>query len=161
MTREAAVRRAAGTTRNVSSRELSRRTSHLLDEIESHGSALVVIRYGRPSAVLVPFEDVAARPVLPRLSDLGGELTLWPLSDDNDEDLDDIELDEHQRRVLVEVDRCTLLHWTPSQSDLQAGELAIALAGLEISGLLERGPGASWRLTRRGERVVRGLDSET
>jgi antitoxin (DNA-binding transcriptional repressor) of toxin-antitoxin stability system len=136
------MRTPAKKTRNVSARDLSRRTSRLLDEIEADGSALVVIRYGRPAAVLVPFEDVAARPQLPRISELAGEITLWPISE---EEVADIELDPQQRAILLGVSGCTLLHWTPSQIDMQVSE---------------RGPGASWELTRKGERVVARLDSE-
>jgi antitoxin (DNA-binding transcriptional repressor) of toxin-antitoxin stability system len=141
----------------VSSRDLSRHTSRLLDEIEAAGSALVVIRYGRPTAVLVPFEDVAARPQLPRISELGGEITLWPIPED---ELDDVELSEHQRAILVGVARCTLLYWTPSQIDMQVRDRAVALGKLEVAGLLQRGPGASWELTRKGELIAARLDSE-
>ena len=148
--------RAAKATRNVTSRELSRRTSDLLDEIESNGSALVVIRYGRPCAVVVPFEDVSARPTLPRLSDLGGELSAWPKPSEDT----DVELDEDQIGLVREIATCALLHWTPSQSDLPARRLIMALSNLEISGIVERGPGASRRLTARGERIASGLDSE-
>ena len=153
------MERAARATRNVSARELSRRLSNLLDEVESDGTALVVIRYGRPAAILVPFQEVAERPKLPRIADLGKGPS--PSSDVEVEEIDESELDDAQRRVVLDVSRCTSLHWTPGQADLPVRELLPALSRLETCGILERGPGAARRLTSKGERLARRLDSKT
>ncbi|MGH2726963.1 MAG: type II toxin-antitoxin system Phd/YefM family antitoxin, partial [Actinomycetota bacterium] len=47
----------AWNTRNASARELARRTSALLDEIDEKGTAIVIVRFGRPAALLVPLEQ--------------------------------------------------------------------------------------------------------
>ena len=144
------------TTRAVSARELARRMSSLLDEVESESSALVVIRYGRPAAMLVPFREVAVRPRLPRVADIGSTSSIdGPAEDDRQ-----LELSDDQKTVVLGIARCTYLHWTLSQADLPVSRLAVSLTRLESMRLIERGPGASWRLTPGGERLARKLDSE-
>ena len=127
----------------------------LLDEVESDNSALVVVRYGRPAAMLVPFRETVERPQLPRIAEIG---TLPAIEDSDDEER--LELDDDQRTVVLGVARCAYLHWTPSQAGLPASRLAVALSRLELARLIERGVGASWHLTARGERLARKLDSE-
>ena len=144
-------------TRAVSARELSRRMASLLDEVEAESSALVVVRYGRPAAMLVPFRETVERPQLPRITEIGSS----PAMEDRDEDDDQIELNDDNRTVVLGVARCPYRHWTPSQADLPVSRLAVALSRLELVGLIERGGGPSWHLTARGERLARKLDSET
>lgn len=148
---------AVRSTRAVTARELSRRMSSLLDEIESERCALVVIRYGRPSAMLVPFRESAERTTLPRITDLVPMLT----TEEIEEEEPDVELSEDQTLAILSIAHCRFLHWKPGQLDLPASRLAVALTKLELGGLAERGPGGSWRLTRPGERVARRLDSES
>ena len=146
-------------TRVVSARELSRRMARLLDEIESEESAFVIVRYGRPSAMLVPFEEVAGRPKLPRLADAG----TFPAQDDEggpDEGLDQIDLDDRQSRILLDMLHCDDLNWTPARIDGPPMAVLEAVACLELSGLAKRGAGSSMHLTRKGSRVARRLDSK-
>jgi antitoxin (DNA-binding transcriptional repressor) of toxin-antitoxin stability system len=144
------------TTRVVSARELSRRMSSLLDEVESESAALVVIRYGRPAAMLVPFREAAERPQLPRITDIVSP----PSMEFPDEDDEQLELGDDQRIVMLGLAHCAYLHWTPSQADLSASRLAVALGLLENKRLIERKLGGSWHLTPRGERLARKLDSD-
>jgi len=143
-------------TRAVSARELSRRMASLLDEVESESSALVVVRYGRPAAMLVPFRETVERPQLPRIAEIGSS----PAIKEGNEVDEQIELNDDNRTVVLGVARCPYLHWKPSQTELPASRLAVALSRLELMGLIERGVGASWHLTASGERLARKLDSE-
>jgi antitoxin (DNA-binding transcriptional repressor) of toxin-antitoxin stability system len=152
------VDRVAGKTRVVSARELSRRMSSILDEVESEGSALVVIRYGRPAAMLIPFRESAERPQLPRIADIGATSEVL---ETESEQLVLAELGDDHRCILLGIARCRYLHWTPGQSDLPASRLAIALSSLEIRRVIARGSGGSWTLTPVGERLARRLDSES
>jgi antitoxin (DNA-binding transcriptional repressor) of toxin-antitoxin stability system len=150
------VSRTVRTTRVVSARELSRRMASILDQVESERSALVVIRYGRPAAMLIPFRESAERPQLPRIADIG---TASEVLETESEQLGLAELGDDHRSIMRGISRCPHLHWTPGQSDLPASRLAIALGSLEIRGVIERGRGGSWSLTPSGERLARRLDS--
>jgi len=133
----------------------------LLDEIERHGSALVVLRYGRPSAMLVPFAENGQAPKLPRLVDLTlGEATSSSDDDLSDEEIAELGLADVHRRVLLSIATCTALLWKPSQCPMPARESLRTLGRLDILGLIDHGPGASYHLTTRGEAVVRRLNSE-
>ncbi|MFY9586026.1 MAG: hypothetical protein WAT66_01080, partial [Actinomycetota bacterium] len=59
--------------------------SQLLDEIDREESSVLIVRYGRPAAMLVPFEESAQALTLPRISDL----TLSS-SDGEESDVDDV-----------------------------------------------------------------------
>lgn len=52
--------------RAVSSRALARTTARLLDEIDETGSAIGMVRFGRIVAVLMPFEEPSAQPMIYR-----------------------------------------------------------------------------------------------
>jgi prevent-host-death family protein len=53
-------------TRAVSTREAQRHLSQLLDEIDREESVVLIVRYGRPAAMLIPFEETAQSLSLPR-----------------------------------------------------------------------------------------------
>jgi antitoxin (DNA-binding transcriptional repressor) of toxin-antitoxin stability system len=157
--------KVARSTRAVSARELSRRMAKLLDEIEADGSALVVVRYGRPSAMVVPFEESADVLKLPRLGDVAaGVGTDRPVEDDpqaEEDALARVRQSELLPRLLRDIADPQDGRWTPQDSDTPPLELNLALGGLELDGLIERGPGAIRLLTRRGERVLARLLNST
>src|SRR5437867_1589965 len=45
--------------RAVSSRHLYRNAADLLDEIEDEGHSILIVRYGRPTAILTPSPDTS------------------------------------------------------------------------------------------------------
>ena len=152
--------RVARRTRAVSARELSRRMASLLDEMESDEVALVVMRYGRPSAMLVPFEEVGGAPTLPRISDVSGQIPIEETV--RDDDLGDVQLSSDQEWILLDIARCADLTWSMDRlygDRSKAPGLLAALTRLELAGLVER----DWdgiRHTRKGSRLVRRLDSK-
>ena len=147
----------AGKTRVVSARALSRQWSSLLDEIEREGSALIVVRYGRPSAVVLPFEETRRALKLPRISDLEGLSFIG--EPEVDVGLEDFALDEPQISIILGIAHCPYLNWTASQARLPAPVTAMSLTRLEHGGLIERSSGAAWRLTRAGTQIAVKLDS--
>lgn len=52
--------RISGPVRKVSSRDLGRNVAELLNEVERDGNSVLIIRYGRPSALLCPVGDEVA-----------------------------------------------------------------------------------------------------
>ena len=56
----------SGPVRRISSRYLGRNVAQLLDEVERDGNSVLIIRYGRPSALLSPVgDDIAVRGPIP------------------------------------------------------------------------------------------------
>lgn len=68
----------------VTTRELSRNTGRLLDEIRATGKTLLVVRHGRPVASVTPVQP-------------GEVVTLEPPS----QEVPDVKLDPLQQRVLA------------------------------------------------------------
>jgi antitoxin (DNA-binding transcriptional repressor) of toxin-antitoxin stability system len=143
-------------TRVVSTRELSRRMSSLLDEMEAEELALIVLRYGRPAAMFVPFEENAMTTKMPRVADLQGLA-----ASEEDEPIDDVVLDPIQREILLDMQRCTALTWRIGRVERlrPMSALLIALSRLELDGLVELHAHGGRSLTRKGRRVAAGLDS--
>jgi antitoxin (DNA-binding transcriptional repressor) of toxin-antitoxin stability system len=153
------VANVARKTLAVSARELSRRMSRILDDIQSEGTARIVIRYGRPSAALIPFDEMQGAPRLPRYVDvLKGSLET--VDDFDEASLDGLELTDSARSILLDIRDCTDLCWTPSRmtATMNVTEIAVAFSELELGGLGER-DGWAWSLTRKGEALTARLHS--
>lgn len=150
--------RVARKTRAVSARELSRRMASLLDEMESEEMALIVVRYGRPAAMFVPFEESGDAIKLPRISELDrANEGLEEIGADEA----DVDLDPDQRYVLLDIERCDEASWHIDRlyrDRSQAGSLLAALTRLELEDLVER-RFAGAALTRKGRRVAARLHS--
>jgi antitoxin (DNA-binding transcriptional repressor) of toxin-antitoxin stability system len=136
----------AAKTRAVSARELCRRMADLLDEIESDGSGLVVLRYGRPTALLVPLEPKVRR--APRKV----SIEEW-----EEEPFEMPELDEGSRRLLLEMARCAPEPYDPDDWGSGALEFARLFVRLELNGLAEKSVGGGRWLTERGQLVAAKL----
>ncbi len=145
-------------TRAVSTREAQRHLSQLLDEIDREESAVLIVRYGRPAAMLVPFEETGQVVKLPRISEIGlssGEVV------ETDAD-DDVDLDADQTCVLLDMAHCTDVKWTLDRlyrDRSRANHLLVAVSRLELSGLVEREWHGGFNMSRKGRRVARRLDS--
>ncbi len=148
--------KVARKTRVVSARELSRRMSVLLDEMAAEEMALIVLRYGRPTALFVPFEENAVAPTMPRVADIDGLTAPEP-----EEDLDDVVLDPIHERILLDMLGCTDLAWRIGRMEHEKPIHAVhaALTRLELADLIEGRFAGSFELTRKGSRVARRLDS--
>ena len=136
----------AAKTRAVSTRELCRRMADLLDEIESDGSGLVVLRYGRPTALLVPLEPKVRR--APRKVSI---------EERDEEPFEMPELEERHKRLLREMARCAPEPYDPDDWAGEALELARTFVRLEMAGLAESAVGGHRWLTERGELVAAKL----
>ena len=124
-------------TRAVSTREAQRHLSQLLDEIDREESAVLIVRYGRPAAMLVPFEETGQALKLPRIS----EIALASAEVDEPVDDDEVDLDADQTFVLLDMARCTDVNWTLNRlyrDRSRANHLLVAVSRLELSGLVER-----------------------
>jgi hypothetical protein len=129
----------------------------LLDEMEADEIALVVLRYGRPAAMFIPFEENAMAPKMPRIGDIGN-LTA---PEEEEPDVDDVELDPDQEHVLLDIARCGESPWRTDRlynDRSKANALLAALTRLELSHLVERTLYGA-HLTRKGRRVAARLDS--
>jgi antitoxin (DNA-binding transcriptional repressor) of toxin-antitoxin stability system len=139
-------------TRNAGARELSRRTADLLDEIEEEGVGVVIVRFGRPSALLVPLER-KERSSLRRVIIEEGE------AQEPD--------DPFEMPVLREVDRGLLLEMAERAPDPYSPEdwtgpitaFCSSFTRLEFERLVEKDGGGRW-LTAQGERVAAALRRE-
>lgn len=129
----------AAKTRPVSARELSRRMAQLLDEMEREGNGLVVLRYGRPCALIVPVEPKARR--APRRV---------AIEEREDAPFEMPELDENQRLLLTAMAAGAPDPYHPDEWRGQVSDFATASVRLEIAGLVEQGSGGLW-LTPEGE----------
>jgi antitoxin (DNA-binding transcriptional repressor) of toxin-antitoxin stability system len=66
----------SGPVRRISSRYLGRNVAELLDEVERDGNSVLVIRYGRPSALLSPVGDeLAVRQPIPAPEEYAEEIS--------------------------------------------------------------------------------------
>jgi antitoxin (DNA-binding transcriptional repressor) of toxin-antitoxin stability system len=133
-------------TRNASARELSRRTADLLDEIEQQGIGLVVIRFGRPAALLVPLEPkvrTAPRRVVIEEAE----------SPKTDDPIEMPELRDDDRRLLLEMARCAPDPYCPDDWAGPIMAFCAAFTRLELEGLAQRDGSGRW-ITTQGERVA-------
>ena len=89
-------------TRTVSSRELSRRTAELLNEIDDEGHGIVIVRFGRAAALLVPLERRPSGVRKVAIEEREEEPFVLP------------ELDESQIRLLGEISRSRPDAYRPS-----------------------------------------------
>jgi antitoxin (DNA-binding transcriptional repressor) of toxin-antitoxin stability system len=110
----------------VSARELSRRTSELLDQVAS-GTIVKICRYGRPVATLSPLPDAPIRQPAARSQD--GEPDAMPsLTPEEEDQLG--ELDQIQRQVLEALaDGCAPDRIVIRLSGQEPSAIAVPLAG--------------------------------
>ena len=132
----------AGRTRTVSSRELSRRTSDLLNEIDDEGHALVIVRFGRAAALLVPLERS------PR------SIRSVAIERHEDGPTEMPQLDDEERELLRRIAAC---HPEAHRTATWIGDIVRfcrTVGRLELAGLIENRGGVRQRLTSAGERVA-------
>ena len=153
------MRKNARHTRIVSSRALARSTAALLDEIQSDGVALVIVRYDRPAALVIPYHEGVETPLLPRIAEIAASSRHEPSerSEADDAALDALDLNETTLTVFREIAAPGERHWRLGDSDLPVRQQSIAASSLELDGLVERGAGSIYRLTLLGERLAERL----
>ena len=127
-------------TRNVTARDLSRRISQLLNEIEETGTALVVLRYGQPAAMLVPLEPKPTR-TRRRVA----------IEQREEKPFEMPELEPADRDMLAALAKCAPEPFRPNEVST-----ATTCVRLELNGLAESDGGNYW-LTADGERVAAKL----
>lgn len=135
-----------GKTRTVSTRELSRRTAELMNEIDDEGHALVIVRFGRAVALLVPLERKPRAMRVVTVEEREEEPVVMP------------ELDDLQRSLLLRISAC---HPEPHRTSTWTGDIVPFLRSvgfLSLEGLIES-DGARQYLTANGERVVAKLSA--
>ena len=123
----------------VTSRELSRNTGRLLDEIRASGRTLLVIRRGRPAAIMTPVQ-------------VGDVVTLEPPPE-----VPEVKLDALQQRILsVYSDGGVHLNLPYELEGATPSQAISAIVQLEINGLLERWYGA-YRISERGTKLAAAM----
>ena len=143
------LRIKVGKTRSVSARALCRGIAQHLDELETEGSTLTILRYGRPVALLVPLETNVRR--APR------RVAIEQI--EQEEPLVMPELGDVERRVLLEMAACAPDPYDPDEWRGSIGAFGGAFVRLEMKGLVDR-EGGRW-LTADGERVAAALAGAT
>jgi hypothetical protein len=140
-----------GPIRCISSRRLARKTAEVLDEISQSDCMLMVMRSGRPAALLSPVPRSLFEPVVRREAE--------PL-EVNPEEVQRVAADELQRRILV------LMADELPRADVgrELGESAvvpvsIALTQLEICRLVVKQPTGSYVISGRGMLVAKALET--
>lgn len=132
--------------RSVSLRQLSRRTTSLLEEILDDGGAVLVTRYGSPVALLSPLEDAQIDRMASRRA----------ASEEVDEVAEVVpDLDARQRAVLARVVAKFPYSWNANDPWVRREELPatlVAMTKLELAGLVERVP-LGLRATKLGKRA--------
>ena len=140
------LRIKAAQTRSVSARELSRRMADLIDEIETEGLALVILRYGRPAALLVPIEPNVRR--APRRTSIETIETAQ-----HEEEIDLSELDDDQRRLLLAMLACAPERYSPDTWVGPIDSFSRAFVRLEMARFVEKNVAGRY-LTEKGERAA-------
>lgn len=135
-------------TRNVTARDLSRRIGQLLNELEETGVPFVVLRYGRPAALVVPLESKRLAPRRVTVEEREDESFAMP------------ELDEDQRLLLTAIAAGAPDPYHPDEWRGPVADFSVASVRLEIAGLVEHGSGGLW-LTRKGERAAAHLAAQS
>src|SRR5437762_4134695 len=121
-------------TRNVTVRDLSRNTRRLLDELEETDTSFVVLRYGRPAAIISTIPEGS-------LDERSGP--------------DDLaELTAVQRMVLAAMCDGVPAEVVADRLPIAVTEALVAIAELELAGLVARDFG-SYRVTRSGAAAAR------
>ena len=113
--------------------------AQLLDEMETDGHGFIVLRYGRPCALIVPLEPNrrhAARRVA--------------IEEREQQHFEMPELDENQRLLLTAIAAGAPDPYHPDEWRGPVGDFATASVRLEIAGLVEQGSRGFW-LTADGE----------
>ena len=146
------LRIKAAQTRAVSARELSRRMADLIDEMETEGHAFVVLRYGRPAALLVPIEpDVRRAPRRVSIEEVE--------SAPDEEAIDLSQLRDDERGLLLAMAECHPDRYSPDRWVGPISAFSIAFTRLEMKRLVINKHGR-W-LTEQGERAAALLREET
>jgi hypothetical protein len=135
-----------GPPRYVTARELGRGASQLLDEIERERCALVVTRFGRPAAIVLPFGD--GRSALTTRRNPEPQAAAAP-------DEDEVEITPIQATILDEVASRAPRPWIPSDPIGGFAEFAKALLDLQSEGLIAEGRTIGYEITSRGWRRAR------
>ena len=134
----------------VSARELSRRTSELLDHVAG-GTVVKICRHGRPVAALSPLADAPVRQAITKTRDEESN-TATHLTPEEEDQLG--ALDATQREVLAGlVDGCTADALAVRIKGHDPSAIAIALARLEIARLIVK-DFSGYSLTIRGARLA-------
>ena len=136
----------SGPVRRISSRYLGRNVAELLDEVERDGNSVLVIRYGRPSAMLSPVGDeLAVRRPIPAPEEYAEEIA---------------GLTEVERKLLLTLGDGEW-HPDPVHNVCEVTEGLLALSKLELKHLAARGVVGGYTITRLGARVARALVADT
>ena len=131
----------------VTARDLSRRTSELLDAIRE-GEEIAVTRHGMPVALVIPYE-----PSRRRAPDSERSETIdWRT------ELEGLELSTLQERILTGIDSCLSLDRIAMNLAEDPTPVAIAVSGLEIARLSEKRLGG-YVATQEGRRVAAALEA--
>jgi antitoxin (DNA-binding transcriptional repressor) of toxin-antitoxin stability system len=139
------LRIKAAKTRSVSARELSRSMADLMDEMETEGFGLVVLRYGRPAALMVPIEPNVRR--APR------RVSIEKVAADAIEETVDVSaLGDDERRLLLAMADRLPERYSPDSWVGPIAAFSIAFTNLEFEGMSVR-DGGHW-LTEKGERAA-------
>ena len=129
-------------TRCVSTRELSRNTAAILDQIRGSGAGFLILRYGRPIALLTPApDDIFAGVADPNPIPL---------------DVQEIDLTPEQRQFLELLSDGAVRTNPREQLGLDFGVSSLALTRLQNDGLVAR-PDGMYRITKHGLDVWRAL----
>jgi antitoxin (DNA-binding transcriptional repressor) of toxin-antitoxin stability system len=132
----------SGPRRRISSRQLGRNIAAVLDEVERDGNSVLIIRYGRPSALLSPVgDDVAVRGPIPAPDEYAEEIA---------------ELTVVESKLLLTLGDGEK-HADPTHNVCEVIEGLQALAALEMKQFATRGPVGGYTITRLGARVARAL----
>ena len=141
----------------VTVREMSRCAAALLDEVARSGQRIVISRYGRAAALLVPIEEDETVSGLRRLF-AAPRYQTWGEGDEKaaqESRMDIGALDDDQIGCLLAISDSAPEWWSPSSLEERC-RVARELAELEWAGLVE-GSGGLHRLTERGQEVLAQL----
>jgi prevent-host-death family protein len=138
----------------VGARELSRKTSELLDQVAS-GAVVKICRHGRPVATLSPLPDAPVRHGAGARGPAGESDRMGSLTPEEEDQLRGI--DPIQKQVLEAVaDGCAPDRLASKLRGHEPSAIAVALGRLEIGRLIVKDFGG-YSLTIRGARFVRLL----
>jgi hypothetical protein len=136
----------SGRVRRISSRHLGRNVAAILDEVEREGCSVLIIRYGRPSAMLSAVGDgIAVRRPQPGHEEYAEEIA---------------GLTEVESKLLLVLGDGEL-HLDPLHNFCGVAEGVPALTKLELKQFATRGPVGGYTITRLGARVARALVAGT
>ncbi len=126
--------------RRITLRHLARYPSKVVDEIEERREPILVLRYGRPVAIITPFGATS-----------GAAPSAEP---EEPEEMPELSATEQLAlRAIADGGRWETFM---AEHDVPIGAALAAMTGLELAGLVER-TFAGYRLTRRGMVVARRM----